>query len=89
MYKEKLEIRGIHRQNILEYLRQLGGKGKLELEEDVFTTEQWKCIVSPEKFIRMFQSDIPIVFVTFYSEEEEALTVVLRRFRLKTFRAGG
>lgn len=86
--KEELEIRGIHRTDILAYLIQLNGHYKQE-DQSVIVGNNWECFVSQESYMRMFHSDIPIVFVTFTSNSEKVLKEVIRQFRLKTFRAGG
>ncbi|WP_280768333.1 hypothetical protein [Salipaludibacillus daqingensis] len=87
---EKLEIRGIHHKDIISYLMELGGE-KVPSEEDfvVIDSKEWKCTVSPEQFFTFMHSSIPKVHLEFQSDNSELLTEVLRKFRLKTFRAGG
>ncbi|UOE92182.1 hypothetical protein [Alkalihalobacillus sp. LMS39] len=86
MPTKQLEIRGIHRQNIIDYIYQLHGKEK---KPNHYQGPTWTCTVSKEKTIRFFQSDIPVVFVTFWSGDKDVLETILKQFRLKTFRAGG
>ncbi|WP_096200568.1 hypothetical protein [Bacillus sp. FJAT-45350] len=88
MYEKQLEFRGIHREDIVQYLLLLGGNQKNNVLGD-FVGEQWEAVVSEESFMRLFHSDIPVVFVTFTSENEELCKEVIRKLRLKTFRAGG
>ncbi|MBU8906036.1 hypothetical protein [Desertibacillus haloalkaliphilus] len=86
MYKKELEIRGISRQSIIEYLVQLGG----ELEtKDRISCEHWTCEVSAETFVELFRSEVPVVHVLFSAESKDGLADIVRGFRLKTFRAGG
>lgn len=87
MHKQKLEIRGIHRNDIFHYLVQLNGN--YQEEQKLFINSQWQCEISEESYFIFLQSEIPIVFVTFSSENEETLDEIIRKFRLKTLRAGG
>lgn len=87
---ENLEIRGINRSELVAYLKELGGK-QVSDEENVVMIKSgdWSCQVEPEEIFTFMHSDLPKVHLEFYSENKETLAEVLRKFRLKTFRAGG
>ncbi|PYZ94410.1 hypothetical protein CR194_02435 [Salipaludibacillus keqinensis] len=89
-YKEKLEIRGISRDELFKYVQELGGE-RLSSNSDMilFQSDKWSCTLSSEETFYFMHSDIPIVHVSFHSSNEDALRDILRKFRLKTFRAGG
>ncbi|MCD8510288.1 MAG: hypothetical protein LRY73_10720 [Bacillus sp. (in: Bacteria)] len=82
-----IEIRGIHRKTIVNYVRELGGE--TSSNDKVLTGPHWECVVSPQESFRLFQSDIPKVTVTFSASNKEVLKSILTEFRKKTFRIGG
>lgn len=86
MFEKILEIRGISRHEIINYLIQLNSKKINDYEMDGI---QWQCHISDQTSFRMFQSDIPQVTVTFSANSKEMLDEVIANFRKKTFRAGG
>jgi len=87
---EKLEIRGINRDELVTYLTELGGKIITNDKNlTVINSGEWNCVVAPEEFFTFMHSEIPKIQLEFHSENKEILTKVLREFRLKTFRAGG
>ena len=88
MYEETLEIRGINRSDLISYLIAIGGQQK-GMDTNIVFDEQWHAVVSNEQFFRFLQSDVPKVFVTFVSEDENILKGIIEKFRKKTFRAGG
>lgn len=84
MEEQTLEIRGIHRKDILIYVQEIKTKILPQKAEDA-----WKCTVSKEEIFHLFQSEIPKVFVTFSADTATLLEKIIKEFRLKTFRAGG
>lgn len=90
MIEEKLEIRGIARKELIIYLEQLGAVSTvINSTELIFKSDYWSCQVSEEDSFRMFQSNIPKVYLCFIATDKQILEVVLENFRKKTFRAGG
>ena len=87
MFKQELEVRGIHRKSILQYVHELGGHSQTDSE--LFRGTDWECCVSEESYFRFLQSDVPQVKVIFSSLNERSLQETIKKFRLKTFRAGG
>lgn len=87
---EKLEIRGINCTELVNYLIELGGN-QVPNEENVTSIKSgdWYCEVAQEETFTFMHSEIPKVHLEFQSENKESLAEVLRKFRLKTFRAGG
>ncbi|WP_096188526.1 hypothetical protein [Evansella halocellulosilytica] len=90
MVRKELEIRGIHRKELIRYLQQLGGTtgNKGEVIAAV-THEKWACHLSDQTTFRFLQSDIPKVIVTFTANDQDILNEIVATFRKKTFRAGG
>ncbi|OIJ10757.1 hypothetical protein BKP37_17630 [Anaerobacillus alkalilacustris] len=87
MFEKELQIRGISRSNIINYVLQIGA---LETSSDsIFKGKCWSCEVSEEGSLYIFQSVIPMVTVTFTSKDNDILDKVIVNFRKKTFRAGG
>lgn len=85
--EEQLEIRGIGRDMIVQYVMELGGKASNEDKQ--FTGSYWTCIVSQQESFRLFQSDIPKVTVIFQADNKVVLQSIITAFRKKTFRIGG
>lgn len=88
MVEKTLEIRGINRSTVIQYLLSLGAKED-KLEQATYISNNWKAHVSKEYHFHLFHSDIPKVYVTFTAKDEKALKDIIASFRLKTFRVGG
>lgn len=88
MIEKTLEIRGINRKTLMDYLHSLGAKRTKE-DPPTYVAKNWSAKLSDEQYFHLFHSNIPKVFVTFFAEDEESLEDVVSRFRLKTFRVGG
>ena len=89
MIKKQLEIRGISRVELSKYLLQIGASKEDSTSTSSYKGNGWSCKMSSEESFRMFQSNIPKVFVTFEAIDSTTLEGVITKFRKKTFRAGG
>ncbi|WP_416149614.1 hypothetical protein ACM26V_01050 [Salipaludibacillus sp. HK11] len=89
---EKLEIRGIKRGDLIAYLIDLGGEYFSDCRDGKkvkIGNQDWQCDLSEEETYTFMHSEIPKVYLTFQSENQPVLVEVIRKFRLKSFRAGG
>ncbi|SER47279.1 hypothetical protein [Salipaludibacillus aurantiacus] len=87
---ETLENRGIPQKELISYLTQLGGiASKVENGRAVVRHKNWLCVLISKPPVMFMHSEIPVVIVKFEAEKEQELEKILKKFRLKTFRAGG
>lgn len=87
---EELEFRGIHRKDILIYFQEMGGIVSEERDDvTLIHHDDWKAEVQQETFFEFMHSKIPVVKLTVEGVSEETHQLVLKKLRLKTFRAGG
>lgn len=87
---EELEFRGIHRKDIIIYFQEMGGTVS-EDRDDVISVhhDDWKAEIQPETSFIFMHSEIPVVKLSVEGSTAEVHQDVLKKLRLKTFRAGG
>ncbi len=92
MYEQELEVRGIPRNHIISYLREIGAETSENDDPQhglTLMAEKWKAHVKPEdqlSFSPVFT--IPRMYVHFSGSRHEVEEAVFR-FRRKITRAGG
>lgn len=80
-----LEMRGMKRQEIMDYFRSLG---LLDDNLSIFRAKDWSVQVSEESIISIGSLRIPSTTVQFFGKEK-CLEEVMYRFRLRFLTAGG
>lgn len=90
MTEIELEFRGIHIEHLMMYLEEIGGKRLSNSFPYKFQGDQWgACILKEQEIVFTAAFKVNAVFIRFKAENEKILEDVLKKYRLKTFRAGG
>lgn len=90
MFKIELEFRGIPQHHLEMYLEELGAERVTNSFPIIFEGTDWSAHILKEKeisFTAVFK--VNSVSIHFRANEEDALNEVIKKFRSKTFRAGG
>jgi hypothetical protein len=82
--KNTLEMRGIQREDFIEYFLNIGGQSTAE---GVYTGPYWEVQVGPQIPCPLGKLVIPSMKITF-SVEEEYYDEILRKFRMNFMRGG-
>jgi hypothetical protein len=90
MEEKVLEFRGIHIDHLKMYLEEIGGKRLSDSFPYQFQGDRWGASILKEQEISFTAAfKVNAVFIRFKAEDEKILEDVLKKYRLKTFRAGG
>jgi hypothetical protein len=88
--KKELEFRGIPFRQIEMYLQELGCKRMTESLPIIYKGESWGAsIISEEEISFTAVFKVNAIKILFNAENQEILEVMIKKFRKKTFRAGG
>lgn len=88
--QKELEFRGIPFQHIELYLQELGGKRITDSLPIIYKGESWSASIISEdeiSFTSVFK--VNAIKIVFQAENEGRFVEMLKKFRQKTFRAGG
>jgi hypothetical protein len=90
MKEKMLEFRGIHIDQLKMYLEELGGRRLSDSFPYKYQGESWSaCIQKEQEIVFTAAFKVNAVFIHFKAEDNKILEDVLKKYRLKTFRAGG
>jgi hypothetical protein len=90
MWIKDLEFRGIHRNHLLLYFEELGGKLVTDSFPYIVKAEKWTGeILSEEELTITSTFKVNSVKIRFMAEEENILQELIKKYRYKTTRIGG
>lgn len=85
-----LEFRGIHIEHLMMYLEEMGGKRVSNSFPYKFQGDHWNaCVLKEQEIAFTAAFKVNAVFIHFSAVNEKVLEDVLKKYRIKTFRAGG
>lgn len=90
MAVKELEFRGIPLDHLKMYFQELGGEQATDLFPFIYNGDGWSAHILREEeiaFTTVFK--VNAVKIRFIAKNEETLEEILKRYRRKTFRAGG
>lgn len=88
--QKELEFRGIPLKHIEMYLQELGGVRSSDSLPILYHGQKWSVtIVSEEEISFTSVFKVNAIKMIFKAETDEVLEDVIRKYRKKTFRAGG
>ncbi|WP_428911383.1 hypothetical protein [Niallia sp. Krafla_26] len=88
--QKELEFRGIPFTQLALYLEELGGSKVTESMPIIYKDRDWSATILSEEeisFTSVFK--VNSIKILFKAEDEETLNEILKKYRKKTFRAGG
>lgn len=90
MFRRDLEFRGINRRQLEMYFEELGGRKQTDSFPIVFVGDDWEGqILSEEEIVFTSVIKVNSVKVCFFAVDEARLEELIKKYRFKTFRAGG